>query len=285
MRPVTLKRTQREFPIAATPTHLHAAASSTNCGSAEARAELFGLGVDFHTYADALAWMSSILQSAEAGSKASIGFLNAHNLNVAWSDPDYRQALSQLDRVFPDGVGLRFAARMAGIPFYENLAGTDLVPSLLRHPVAQGHRVFILGERPGQIAAVKDSFLRLFPGLVLAGYHHGYFDLDQSEALVELINDSGADILLVGMGTPRQEKWLAQHACALKPRLRIGVGGLFHYWDGRLRRAPALLRRMRLEWAYILLQQPHRWRRYAMSAPMLLWYTLRDAISAASTRR
>jgi len=282
MRPVTLKRTQRELSTVVTPTRGHETASSF--GSAETRAELFGLGVDFHTYEAALAWMSSIIQSPDAGSSASVGFLNAHNLNVAWSDADYRQALSRLDRVFPDGVGLRFAAKMAGVPFYENLAGTDLVPSLLRQPVAQGLGVFILGERPGQIGAVKDAFQRLFPGLFLAGYHHGYFDLDQSEAVVELINDSGADILLVGMGTPRQEKWLAQYASALQPRLRIGVGGLFHYWDGRLRRAPALLRRMKLEWAYILLQQPHRWRRYAMSAPMLLWCTLRDAFSAAASR-
>jgi N-acetylglucosaminyldiphosphoundecaprenol N-acetyl-beta-D-mannosaminyltransferase len=116
-------------------------------------------------------------------------------------------------------------------------------------------------------------------GLRFAGTHHGYFSVEETGAVVERINASGADILLVALGAPRQERFIADHRAALTPSVAMGVGGLFDFYSGRIPRAPLLLRRVRLEWTWRLAMEPRRmWRRYLIGnfafVSRVVWWQL-----------
>jgi N-acetylglucosaminyldiphosphoundecaprenol N-acetyl-beta-D-mannosaminyltransferase len=212
-----------------------------------------------------------------SGPAQSVYFVNAHTLNLAAADPAYRDVLNSADYVFGDGTGVRWAARLHGLRVRDNLVGTDLVPQLLRQNADQDYRYFLLGGSGPVIARAAAMAQRTFAGWTAAGFHHGYlFDRDSTADLVRQINDARPDVLLVGMGNPLQEKWIHRHRQQLEVPLCIGVGGLFTYWAGGLRRAPRWLRRCGAEWLGILLQQPHKARRYLLGNPLFVARILRE---------
>ena len=199
----------------------------------------------------------------------SVFFANAATLNLAAADPAYAQALRSADMVFGDGTGVRWAALLRGVRLQANLNGTDIVPELIaRRP---GVRVFLLGGSQEMIAAAAARFPRLFPQAVLAGWRNGYFDHSRSCEVIAQINAARPDLLLVGFGNPLQERWIAANRDGLNVKLAAGVGGLFAYWAGTLTRAPALYRRLGMEWLHILMQQPHKARRYLLGNPLFLY--------------
>ncbi|MGO8691387.1 MAG: WecB/TagA/CpsF family glycosyltransferase [Thermoguttaceae bacterium] len=237
---------------------------------------LLGVRITDVTRGRALALLTKMLQE-KAGPARCAFFVNAHTLNLAAADSDYREVLNAADYVFGDGTGVRWAARLNGLRVRDNLAGTDLVPQLLRATAAEGHRYFLLGGDEATIARTAATAATLFPGWTLAGCHHGYLDnRELSAAAVRQINRAKPDLLLVGMGNPRQEQWLHQHRRELEVPLCLGVGGLLNYWAGNLRRAPRWLRRLGAEWLGILCQEPHKARRYLLGNPLFLWRILRD---------
>jgi len=200
----------------------------------------------------------------------SIFIANAHTLNLSASSADYRQTLNSADRVYADGTGVRWAARLRGVRIKDNLVGTDLVPRVFKDLGGHGFRYFLLGARPQSIAAAAAYCTEHFPGWTLAGYSDGYVAGERTNEVIRQINESGAHLLLVGMGNPLQEQWIARHCDALQVPVCIGVGGLFDHWSGNLKRAPEWVRRQGFEWLQILVQQPHKWRRYLLGNPLFL---------------
>ncbi len=185
-------------------------------------------------------------------------FINAHCVNVASGDPVYRWALSKADHLLPDGIGVKIAARVQGTRLIENLNGTDLFVPLMRTAAARGRAVYFLGSAPGVAEAAADRAGTLAPGLAVAGCRDGYFSDAEEEAVIAEINRSGAEILLVALGVPRQEIWIARNRHRLTARLVMGVGAQFDFWSGRVRRAPALVRRVSCEWLWRLALEPRR---------------------------
>lgn len=217
---------------------------------------LFGLDVTDTTREEAARWM---VAAAVRRDRAEVAFLNAHCVNVMSRDSAYRSALEGATRVLADGAGVRLAARAAGVALADNVNGTDLLPVLCRQAAEAGIRLFFLGGAPGVAAEAARRLEAAHPGLVVAGTHHGYFaDREAEEAAFEAIATSGAGILLVGMGVPRQELWIARNRHRLAAPVVAGVGGLFDYYSGRIPRAPLALRRSGLEWAWRLAQEPSR---------------------------
>lgn len=213
----------------------------------------------------------------EAPEPRALYFVNAHTLNLAAADPDYRQVLNGADAVFGDGTGVRWAARWRGVRLQANLNGTDLTPALIRR--RPGLRVFLLGSAPDRVARVSAGFRRLFPEAELVGAHHGYLDDEASAAVIARIDAARPDLLLVGMGNPIQERWIGRHRHRLTPALTLAVGGLLEYWNGELDRAPGWMRRRGLEWLHLLRRQPWKARRYLLGNPafigrLLLWLPL-----------
>ena len=229
---------------------------------------------------DALAWFEQLLTRQPRAKSHAVYFVNAHTLNVACDDPDYLQVLRSADRVYGDGTGVRWAVRLLhGRRLRDNVNGTDVVPKLFSRLAGRGLSYFLLGNTPERIERAAAHAQSTFPGWRLAGCHHGFlWDLgpEASAEVVRKINASGADMLLVGMGNPKQEQWIARHLPQLTVPLCMGTGGLFDYWVGDLVRAPAWVRRIGYEWLHLLIRQPHKARRYLLGNPLFLARVLRN---------
>ena len=234
------------------------------------RVDLFGVPIRNCTRGEAIALLERWML-APAEPPRTVFFVNAHTLNLAHGSPEYQRVLCSADRVFGDGTGVRWAARLVrGVHMVDNVNGTDLVPELFRSLAGRGLRYYLLGAGPEAIDRAAAHVEAAFPGWTLAGHHHGYVAPDASGDVIDAINAARPELLLVGMGNPRQEVWLAANRERLRVALAMGVGGLFDYWAGDLDRAPVWMRRLGVEWVHLLARQPRKARRYLLGNPLFL---------------
>jgi exopolysaccharide biosynthesis WecB/TagA/CpsF family protein len=241
---------------------------------------LFGMQVANISMGSALDWISQRVRNRQ---KTLLNFVNAHCLNTSCKNAEYRRVLKQSSRLLPDGSGVKLALRFQGIELQENLNGTDLFPQLCREAAAQGMSLYLLGAGPGVAAQAAENMVKRYPQLQIAGTRDGFFTAAQEDEVIETINRSGADILLVAMGVPRQELWLARHLDRLNTAVNMGVGGLFDFYSERISRAPLWLRKSGMEWVWRLLQEPGRmWRRYIIGNPE---FVIRAWLDARHIRR
>jgi exopolysaccharide biosynthesis WecB/TagA/CpsF family protein len=200
--------------------------------------------------------LQRIGQAVETRKAGMWGFCNAHTVNMARSLPHFRAILSQMT-LFNDGVGLDLASRILyGSRFPDNLNGTDFTPALLRRLPA-GTPVFLLGSAPGVADRAADRIKADYPNIAIAGVQHGFFALAEEEAVLTRIAASGARLVLVAMGHPRQESWSAW-ACHQLDMPLLCVGAFLDFTAGKVSRAPAIVRNLRLEWMYRLALEPRR---------------------------
>jgi N-acetylglucosaminyldiphosphoundecaprenol N-acetyl-beta-D-mannosaminyltransferase len=242
----------------------------------------FGIPVLNTSMAEAVAWLidASAPADDDGSGPRQLAFVNPDCLNIAWHDADYREALLAAARVLPDGIGIHIGCRMQGVALRENVNGTDLFPLLCAEAAAEGRLLFLLGARPGIAAAAAAHMQQRYPTLRIAGTQDGYFDSADEQAVIDQVNASGAELLLVAFGAPRQDIWLYRHRHALKPPVCLGVGGLFDFYSGRIPRAPVWMREVGLEWAYRLMQEPGRmWRRYVIGNPLFLFRVWRQTLN------
>ena len=208
-----------------------------------------------------------------------VSFLNAHNANIAYSDPVFAEALDDF-LILPDGIGVDVAAKLLyGAPFPDNLNGTDFVPAFLQastRPLTVG----LLGATRvnAEAASVKLSALAVQHNFVVV--HDGYFSAAEEQRIVDRIEKLRPDVLLVAMGVPRQELWIARHIDARHCTLPIAVGALLDFLSGTVPRAPLWMRQLRLEWLFRLWVEPGRlWRRYVVGNPLFLLRVVRQKLS------
>ncbi|MER9295298.1 WecB/TagA/CpsF family glycosyltransferase [Mesorhizobium sp. M0621] len=210
-----------------------------------------------------------------------VSFLNAHNANIAYTDPVFAEALDDF-LILPDGIGVDLAARLLyGAPFPDNLNGTDFVPAFLQASTAP-LTVGLLGATRvnAEAASIKLAALAVQHRFVVI--HDGYFSAAQQTEIVDRIEELRPDVLLVAMGVPRQELWIERHIDARHCTLPIAVGALLDFLSGAVPRAPLWMRRLRLEWLFRLAVEPGRlWRRYVVGNPLFLLRVVRQRFSRA----
>ncbi|MGR3315040.1 WecB/TagA/CpsF family glycosyltransferase [Roseovarius indicus] len=200
----------------------------------------------------------TVIRTLLAPGRRTVFFLNAHCANIRASNASYAAALARADYVLPDGIGVELAARMQGRRLAANLNGTDLTPRLLRLAARWGMSVFLIGGTPGTADAAAQRLCLDIPGLRIAGTRDGFAGAARPEEAIDEINASGADIVLVAMGVPQQELWIDEHRHLIDAPLVLGVGALFDFLAGNVRRAPGWVRRRRMEWAWRLAMEPRR---------------------------
>ena len=233
-----------------------------------ARDRLFNLDLVHATMEEA---SRELVAAAAFGERLTLQFVNAHCVNMARGDAEYQAALAAADLLFPDGSGMKMAGRMSGVELGENLNGTDLFLELCRKAAVMAQPVFLLGGKPGIARAAGAAMQERFPDLQIAGARDGYWTADQEDALIAAINASGARIVLVGLGVPLQEKWIARVRDRLEAPLVAGVGGLFDYYSGAIARAPGAFRAAGCEWMWRLMQEPRRlFARYVLGNPLFI---------------
>lgn len=216
--------------------------------------------------------LGHVEHAVDSGEKKKIYFVNTFYLNTAWEQPDYREAVIRGDHVFGDGSGIRIASRLIFTPIADNVNGTDMILPLCELCRKRQFRLFLLGCAPGVAAGMKDWIETNYPGSLVVGHYHGYFDREkENDAIIGMINDSRADILLVGFSAPLQELWIDANKDKLDCRVMMGVGGLFDVYAGDKPRPAKWLRDYGLEWVGRFVHEPGRlWRRYLVGNPLFL---------------
>lgn len=187
-------------------------------------------------------------------------------------DAAYAAAVNGAELVLADGVGDLCAARILGTPLPGRVAGSDLVPRLLARLAERDGSVFLYGARPGVAERAGESLQSACPGLRIAGTENGY--ISDETALLEALEREKPDLLLLGLGAPRQELWMAKNR-QRTPAVMIGVGGLLDVFAGDIPRAPETWQRLGLEWLYRLLREPRRFKR-VIRLPKILFLALRE---------
>ena len=187
-------------------------------------------------------------------------------------DAAYAAAVNGAKLVLADGVGDLCAARILGTPLPGRVAGADLVPRLLARLAERGGSVFLYGARPGVAERAAKSLQSACPGLRIAGTENGY--ISDETALLEALEREKPDLLLLGLGAPRQELWMARNRQKINA-VMIGVGGLLDVFAGDIPRAPEAWQRLGLEWLYRLLREPRRFKR-VIRLPKILFLALRE---------
>ncbi len=223
---------------------------------------------------EALGTISDVINTDQ---KEAVFFINADCLNISAKDKEYRSILNSQTIVLPDGAGLNIACRIIGERLEANLNGTDLLPKLCEVARQNDFSMFLLGAAPGVAERMKENLESKFPGLNIVGEQHGYFDHDTGmDEVIAKINAVKPNILLVAFGAPIQEKWIHKYLEAVDSNLLIGVGGLFDFYSGDKKRAPAWMRSFGMEWLYRLYLEPGRlWRRYVIGNPLFLYRIVR----------
>lgn len=216
--------------------------------------------------------IAAIFATPLAGRARIAFFVHAHALNLARFRPDYAELLAQADLVLPDGIGIRLAGRLMGVALRHNINGTDLFPLLCREAARQRVPVAMIGGAPGIAEACARRVQAEIPGLDVPVVSAGFFANDAAAAhTVERVRALGRSLVLVGMGSPRQEQWSWKHLRRVPGATVLTVGGLFDFYSGRIPRAPWLLRELGMEWAFRLAQEPRRLaKRYLLGNPLFL---------------
>lgn len=209
-----------------------------------------------------------------AGRPQHLVLANAHTLNLAYEDPAYRRILQTASLVLRDGAGVELAMRLAGQRAHHNFVGTDFVPHLLAALGQAQLRVFLFGAEPGVAEAAGRALAAQAPNVRVVGTAPGRGAFAR---VVQLVRAARPHVLLVALGNPLQERWIHDNLTRLGVPVSIGVGALFDYLAGRVPRAPGWMQRLRAEWLFRLVVEPHRlWRRYLVGNPRFVWRVFRS---------
>lgn len=205
-----------------------------------------------------------------------IGVVNAAKIVNMRHDKALSDAVLAADMVLADGTAVVWASRVLRQALPERVAGIDLMTELLTLGSERGYRVYCLGATEQVLAAVRDIIAARYPGVVLAGAHHGYFTDQDEPRVVEDIRAARPDMLFAAMSSPKKEMFLAHWSDRLGVPICHGVGGAFDVLAGKVRRAPPLWQRLGLEWLYRVRQEPLRlWRRYLVTNTLFCAMVLR----------
>ncbi|MGH0032594.1 MAG: WecB/TagA/CpsF family glycosyltransferase [Myxococcota bacterium] len=234
-----------------------------------------GLRVDATDYVHAT---ETILSQAESGGGVTC-IATVHMVMEACDDPGFQRLVNAADLVTPDGMPLVWMLRALGVGDAKRVYGPDLTPLVCEAAARRGVPVGFYGGDAATLEALVDRLRARFPGLRIDFAHSPPFralTVEEDAALTEAIIDSGVRVLFVGLGCPKQERWMAAHRDALDCAL-VGVGAAFDFLAGRKAQAPAWIQRAGLEWLFRLLHEPRRlWRRYARHNPRFAWRALRQ---------
>ena len=216
---------------------------------------ILGVNIDKVTFSEAVDIAEDLLKT-EGVSK--IFTPNPEIVMKGKEDPEMRDILNSADLCTPDGIGVVYGSKILGDPVPERVAGFDLVCALLERISKTGEGVFLFGAKPGVAEIAKENMEKKYPGLMVSGTENGYFKEEDVPGIIEKINASGAKLLLVCLGAPKQEKWIFENQDKLNVNLCMGVGGTLDVFAGVMNRAPEIFIKLNLEWAYRILKNPSR---------------------------
>ncbi len=240
------------------------------------RITMMGCQIDNLSMEDTLAKIEGFIRSGQPHQHVVV---NVDKLVKASRDEQLRRIINECALINADGMPVVWASRLLGKPLKERVAGVDLFEALMGRAAGKGWRVFLLGAREEVVAAVRETYLRKYPQLAIAGCRNGYWNGEQEEAaVVEQIRASGADLLFVAISSPKKEQFLGRYQAAMRIPFAMGVGGTFDVAIGKVKRAPLWMQKAGLEWFFRFLQEPRRmFRRYFIDDMAFIWLLIKEA--------
>ena len=221
------------------------------------RIEILGIEIDRVDIKEALKKVDYILQRGKGPEM--VVTPNSEIIVMSLQDSELAAIINRAALKIPDGSGVVLASRLLKKGISERVAGFDLMNEIIRLAAEKDYSIYLLGSEPGVAGTVSRKLKKFYPDLHICGYHHGYLgSQEEKEQLIVEVNQLKPDILFVGMGVPRQEKFLGENLHLLKIGLAMTVGGSFDVIAGRVKRAPLWMQQLNLEWLFRLLQQPGR---------------------------
>ncbi|HOQ36902.1 MAG TPA: WecB/TagA/CpsF family glycosyltransferase [Acetivibrio sp.] len=218
-------------------------------------ADILGIPVDNVSMDEALSKVKNFLGENRFHS---VYTPNSEIMMAARRDPELKKLLCEADLLVPDGAGVVLASKILGRPLKERVAGFDLTNRLFDIAKESKTSFFFFGGKPGVAEEAVNNLLSRNINIEVKGIRNGYFSEDEEDEIINQINSSGADVLLVALGAPKQEKWIHKNRDKLKVKVCIGVGGTFDVLAGRATRAPKFFQEHGLEWLYRLYKEPWR---------------------------
>lgn len=238
---------------------------------------LIGVGISATSQVELTALCREWIENADGRGHA-IAHLAVHPVMMSALDPQLRSVLNSMDVAAPDGMPVAWALRSFGVRGQRRVYGPDFMLALCEQAAARGHRIFLYGGREAVLHDLHRRLEERYPGLIIADAYSPPFrplTPEEDRAAVQRIRDSGAHLVFVGIGAPKQERWMIEHREALPGVVMLGVGAAFDFHAGRVRQAPPWMQRSGLEWFFRLLMEPRRlWRRYLLNPLFLAMWLL-----------
>jgi len=250
------------------------------------KCNLFGLSIDNVDFDGAVDLINSLVEipTEGKGQGSYIVTPNVDHIVMLRHDKEFRAVYTGAAAIFADGMPLVWASRLLGKPLKERVAGSDLFPAVCELAVRKGYGLFFLGGLPGVAEAAKSELDKRYPGLNVVGTYSPPFgfenDAAENRKIINLINAKKPEILFIGLGAPKQEKWIARHIDALDTRVALCTGAAFDFIAGNVKRAPRWMQRTGFEWFYRLISEPGRlWKRYLVDDAAFLKIVMQEYIS------
>lgn len=219
------------------------------------KVNILGVYVDTVTISEAA---DAIMKFFDEDRLHSVYTPNSEIIMHAYKNPEFAELLNNADLLTADGIGVVYASKILKKPIKERAAGYDIARQVLSKMNYTDHKLFLFGGKPGVAEEAKAKLLQEYSDLNIVGLRNGYFKADEEAEIVEEINNSGADIVFVCLGAPKQEEWIDRHAKELKARVAMGIGGSLDVFAGRAERAPEIFCKTGMEWFYRLCKEPWR---------------------------
>lgn len=246
------------------------------------RIEVMGCPMDVASMGETV---ESIRKAVLSGRFTQHVVVNVAKLVHMRNDAQLRESVESCDIINIDGMGVVVGARFLGHDVRERVAGVDLFHELLAMSAREELPVYLLGAQDEVVAATARKVEALYPGLRIAGYHHGYF-WDDEAAMVDKIRASGARLLFVAITSPKKENFINRWRDQLGVSFVMGVGGTFDVVAGKVKRAPLWMQKWGLEWLYRVIQEPGRmWKRYLTTNSKFAWLLLKEKFAQLTGKR
>ena len=219
------------------------------------KVNILGVNVDMVNVKGAA---DKIMQFLNEGGLHKVFTPNSEIIMAAYKDNSFKEILNDADLLTADGIGVVYASKILGKPIAERAPGYDIACELLGRINNTSYSVFLFGGKPGVTETAKEKLQSRYDGLNIAGIRNGYFKEEEVPEIIDEINNSGADIVFVCLGAPKQEMWIAENAQKLNAKVAMGIGGSLDVFAGTALRAPEFYCKHGLEWFYRLMKQPSR---------------------------
>jgi N-acetylglucosaminyldiphosphoundecaprenol N-acetyl-beta-D-mannosaminyltransferase len=237
-----------------------------------------GIKVDNCSLSDALKTISRYIEEI---TPRIIVTCNVDHIVKLKQDAEFMKVYKTASLVVPDGVPLLWAAKILGHPLIERVNGTDLFERMCEIAAKKNIRVYFLGGRPGACESAAEFFKRKYPEINIVGLYSPSFgfecDDEENKKIVNMIKAANPDLLFVGLGAPKQEKWIYKYHKEYAVPVSIGIGVSFELSSGMVMRAPKWMQRTGLEWFWRFMMEPRRlWKRYFVNDPKFIWFVLKQ---------